>query len=173
MRCILNRVLLALSWISIRAAADAQMLLKKQGFSPKLAEMPLDEMRLMLEQWGNITGEPRGVDYTERVDACRHAKAIDIGGCGAGRLSQHCHPPCDHVAVLEVADAKHAVDPFADEIDQPIALAHVEFDLGIFREEVRQARQHEMARERAVDIDALQPLRLGAAERRLGILQIG
>jgi hypothetical protein len=27
--------------------------------------MPLDEMRLMLEQWGNITGEPRGVDYTE------------------------------------------------------------------------------------------------------------
>jgi hypothetical protein len=28
-------------------------------------EMPLDEMRLMLEQWGNITGEPRGVDYTE------------------------------------------------------------------------------------------------------------
>jgi hypothetical protein len=25
-------------------------------------EMPLDEMRLMLEQWGNITGEPRGVD---------------------------------------------------------------------------------------------------------------
>jgi hypothetical protein len=36
MRCILNRVLLALSWISIRAAADAQMLLEKQGFSPKL-----------------------------------------------------------------------------------------------------------------------------------------
>jgi hypothetical protein len=27
--------------------------------------MPLDEMRLMLEQWGNITGEPRGVYYTE------------------------------------------------------------------------------------------------------------
>ena len=65
MRCILNRVLLALSWISIRCAADAQMLLKKQGFSPEAAEMPLDEMRLMLEQWGNITGEPRGVDYTE------------------------------------------------------------------------------------------------------------
>ena len=28
-------------------------------------EMQLDEMRLMLEQWGNITGEPRGVDYIE------------------------------------------------------------------------------------------------------------
>jgi len=28
-------------------------------------EMPLDEMRLMLEQWGNITGEPRGVDSIE------------------------------------------------------------------------------------------------------------
>ena len=28
-------------------------------------EMPLDEMRLMLEQWGNITGEQRGTDYIE------------------------------------------------------------------------------------------------------------
>ena len=109
----------------------------------------------------------------ERVNACRHAKAIDIGGCGAGHLRHHCHPPCDHVAVLQVADAQHAVDPFADQIDQPVALAHVEFDIGIFCEKVRQARQHEMARERAVDIDAQQPLRLGAGERRLGILQIG
>jgi hypothetical protein len=31
---------------------------------------------------------------------------------------------------VEVTDAHHAVDAFADEIDQPIALTHVEFDRG-------------------------------------------
>jgi hypothetical protein len=46
-------------------------------------------------------------------------------------------------------------------------------NFGIFREEIRQARQHEMTRKRAVDIDAQQPLGLGVAEGRLGILQIG
>ena len=61
MRCILNRVLLALSWISIRAAADAQAS-QEARLLTEAPEMPLDEMRLMLEQWGNITGEPRGVD---------------------------------------------------------------------------------------------------------------
>ena len=28
-------------------------------------EMPLDELRHMLEKWGSITGEPGGVDYIE------------------------------------------------------------------------------------------------------------
>jgi monoterpene epsilon-lactone hydrolase len=28
-------------------------------------EMPLDELRRMFEEWGNITGEPGGVDYIE------------------------------------------------------------------------------------------------------------
>ena len=28
-------------------------------------EMPLDELRHMLEKWDSITGEPGGVDYTE------------------------------------------------------------------------------------------------------------
>jgi epsilon-lactone hydrolase len=28
-------------------------------------EMPLDEMRRMIEHWGDITGEPGGVDYIE------------------------------------------------------------------------------------------------------------
>lgn len=30
-------------------------------------EMPLDELRHIFEQWGNITGEPGGVDYIETV----------------------------------------------------------------------------------------------------------
>jgi hypothetical protein len=35
--------------------------------------MPLDEMRLMREQWDNITGEPRGVDYTEVLGSWKPA----------------------------------------------------------------------------------------------------
>jgi monoterpene epsilon-lactone hydrolase len=30
-------------------------------------EMPLDELRRMFDQWGNITGEPGGVDYIETM----------------------------------------------------------------------------------------------------------
>ena len=41
---------------------------------PANPEMPLDEMRLMLEQWGNITSEPRGVDYIET--AAREVPAL-------------------------------------------------------------------------------------------------
>jgi hypothetical protein len=37
--------------------------------------MPLDEMRLMLEQWGNITGEPRGVDY-RGINAKGHREEV-------------------------------------------------------------------------------------------------
>ena len=28
-------------------------------------EMPLDELRLMFEHWGDVTAEPEGVDYLE------------------------------------------------------------------------------------------------------------
>jgi len=60
--------------------------------------------------------------------------------------------------------------PSRDEIDQPAALAHVEFDLDEYSaRKSGKARQHEMAREAwPWDIDAQQPL--GAGERRLGIL---
>jgi hypothetical protein len=43
-------------------------------------------------------------------------------------------------------------------------------DIWIFSEEIRQARQHEMTRERAVDVNAQQSLGFGAPERRFGIL---
>ena len=41
--------------------------------------MPLDEMRLILEQWGNITGEPRGVDYTEVLGSWTPASNVEQG----------------------------------------------------------------------------------------------
>src|SRR3979411_2309198 len=87
----------------------------------------------------------------EGINARGLTEAINVSRSGAGDLLKHCNAARDHVAVLEIADAQHAIDSFADQIAQPIALAHVEFDAGIFREEVRQARHHKMTRERAVN----------------------
>ena len=33
----------------------------------------------MLEQWGNITGEPRGVDYTEVLGSWTPASNVEQG----------------------------------------------------------------------------------------------
>src|ERR1700738_2046971 len=78
MRCILNRVLLALSWISIRAAADAQMLLKKQGCSPKLvlpvrdSEIPGGGFPEMLLQKGErFRSQIRARLNTQPLHPCR------------------------------------------------------------------------------------------------------
>ena len=57
--------------------------------------MPLDEMRLMLEQWGNITGEPRGVDYTEVLGSwaggpmLSRVKCVIFSSIGPDRV-RHC-----------------------------------------------------------------------------------
>src|ERR1700738_130861 len=93
MRCILNRVLLALSWISIRAAADAQMLLKKQGCSPKLvlpvrySEIPGGGFPEMLLQKGErFRSQIRARPNAQPVHPCRGdgsdtVKLSDRQGC--------------------------------------------------------------------------------------------
>src|SRR5258708_3348883 len=108
----------------------------------------------------------------ERINARGLTEAIDVGRPGAGDLLKHCNAARDHVAVLEIADAQHAIDSLADQIDQLIALAHEELDAGIFGEEIRQARHHKMTRERAVNIDAQQSLRFGAAKGGLRLLDV-
>src|ERR1700738_1952851 len=92
MRCILNRVLLALSWISIRAAADAQMLLKKQGFSPKLvlavrdSEIPGGGFPEMLLQKGErFRSQIRARLNAQPLHPCRGACASSLDQEQAGR----------------------------------------------------------------------------------------
>src|ERR1700738_1485539 len=109
----------------------------------------------------------------EGINARGLTKAINVSRSGAGDLLKHCNAARDHVAVLENADPEHAIDSFADQIGQPIALAHVEVDAGIFGEEVREARYHKMAGERAGNIHAQQPLRFGAAKGALSLLDVG
>ena len=73
-----------------------------RGWAAALAanpEMPLDELRLMFEHWGDVTAEPGGVDYIEtnaggvpaarstwRTSATLHAGQRPLLlECGAGR----------------------------------------------------------------------------------------
>src|SRR3979490_1108544 len=100
----------------------------------------------------------------ERINARGLTEPINVSRSGAGDLLKHCNAARDHVAVLEIADPQYAIYTFANQIDQPIALADVELYAGIFGEEVRQARHHKMTRERAVNIDAQQSFRFGAAK---------
>src|SRR5258708_8636289 len=103
------------------------------------------------------------------IDARGLTEAIDVIGCGAGDLLKHGDAARDHVAIPEIADPQHAIDAFADQIDQPVAFADKEFDIRIFGEEVRQARQHKITRERAANINAHYSLRLGAPKDSLGL----
>jgi hypothetical protein len=57
-------------------------------------------------------------------------------------------------AVGELAPAQCAVDALVDQVDPAIALAHRYLDLRILREERRQVRHQEMARQRALHLDA-------------------
>src|SRR5216683_6814957 len=109
----------------------------------------------------------------EGINARRLTEAINVSRSGAGDLLKHCNAARDHVAVLEIADAQYAIDSFADQIDQPIALAHVEFDAGIFRQEVRQGRHHKVTRQRAVNIHTQPSLWFGAAKGGLSLLDVG
>lgn len=49
-------------------------------------EMPLDELRAMFEEWGNITGEPGGVDYSETEAGSIPALWAAPKGCAADRV---------------------------------------------------------------------------------------
>ena len=83
-----------------------------------------------------------------------HAEALDVGRRGYSHLVQHRDAPRDHVAHLHRADAQHAIDAFANEIDEAVAFAHVELDTRILGQELRKLRQQKMTRERALHVDA-------------------
>jgi len=59
----------------------------------------------------------------ERPRSSPACAALNLSGFRAGHLCSVGHLTCERVAVLQVADA-HAVNPFANELGQPIALAH-------------------------------------------------
>jgi hypothetical protein len=109
----------------------------------------------------------------QRVRSLRDAVPREVGGRRAGRLLQRGQPARDQVAVGEVADAERAIDPFPHQVHVAVALAEKEFDAGVFGEEARQVRHHEVAGQRAVDVHVERAAGLGAAEGAFGVLQVG
>ncbi len=75
-------------------------------------------------------------------------------------LLQHRDSPRDHRDIAQIADTQHAVHAFPDQIDEPVAFAQMKLDAGVLLEKLRQAGHQEVARQRAVNVDAKLPARL-------------
>src|SRR5437660_11530231 len=63
-----------------------------RGWAAALAanpEMPLDELRLMFEHWGDVTAEPGGVDYIETNAGGVPALWAVPKGCAEDRVAVH------------------------------------------------------------------------------------
>jgi hypothetical protein len=76
----------------------------------------------------------------ERLETPWQAESIDIGRRRAGHFVECRHSASNHVAVLQIANSQQAINSFANEIDESVALAHVEFNLGIRGKEGREVR---------------------------------
>ena len=62
-------------------------------------------------------------------------KRSKYAGRRAGQPRQRHDAARDQVAVGQIAEAQHAVDAFAHEIDPALAFAHRQLDVRILREE--------------------------------------
>jgi hypothetical protein len=108
----------------------------------------------------------------EMIRRLRNAASRQIGRGGARHLGQQGHAAGDHGAVGQVAEPQHAVDALAHQVDQPVAFGQLDLQVGIGRQEVGQARQHEPPRQGPLDIDPQQAAGRTLAERAFGLLQV-
>ena len=54
-----------------------------------------------------------------------------IGGCGAYYMADRAQPPCYQGRIIQLlAHAKRQVDPFLDQIDDPIVQRQIDLDPG-------------------------------------------
>ncbi len=77
------------------------------------------------------------------LDAARRAMATQIVRTGAVDQPYRPQGPRHEAAVVERADANHAVEAFAHDIDATVGAADLDRKLGIPVEEFRQSRNHE------------------------------
>src|SRR6185436_13453775 len=76
-------------------------------------------------------------------------------------------------AIPQFAYTHHAIDAFADQVDELVPFSDVQLDIRVLREKSRQPRHEEVTRERAVHVDLQGAGRLGAGERGLRFLHLG
>jgi hypothetical protein len=108
----------------------------------------------------------------ERVDAGRHAEALQIEWRCAGQAVQHRGPAGHQPAVRQHAEAQYAIDTLLHRIHPAVAFAHRQLDLGIARKEVGKAWHEEVSRQRALHVDPQQASGFGAAEGAFGLLDV-
>ena len=101
-----------------------------------------------------------------------HTVAGEVRGTCTRDFRQHCDSSPDHRAILEISNTQHAIDAFAHEIDQPVALAHMQSKIGVLSQEGGQRRQHEVPCQRAVHIYPEQSPRFCVPKRGLRLFDL-
>ena len=81
----------------------------------------------------------------------------EIGRAGEGALGKFAELAADQPAVGRLADADGAVHALGNQVDQAVALADMELDVGVALQEARQAGKQEVLGEPAVDVDPQRP----------------
>jgi NAD(P)-dependent dehydrogenase (short-subunit alcohol dehydrogenase family) len=71
-------------------------------------------------------GEANHLVAAEIVEGARQAVALEVGGARECRFLRQTQPANDHVAVGDLARADHAIEAFAHEIHEAVALADVQ-----------------------------------------------
>ena len=100
------------------------------------------------------------------------AEAREIIGRGDRRLGQRGDAARDQVALLRLARPQRAIDAFADEVDEAVALAQEKLDVRVLREEARQARHDDAPGLAPLRLDAQQPARTPAAEGAFDLFDV-
>ena len=67
----------------------------------------------------------------ERLDSIRLTEPLEVGWRRAGDLVEIGQLACDHIAVGGFAYVQGAVHTFAHQIDQPVAFADMDLDVGM------------------------------------------
>ncbi|MEY9130364.1 hypothetical protein ACVIWV_003742 [Bradyrhizobium diazoefficiens] len=109
----------------------------------------------------------------ERIRRHRHAVAGEIGRARHCDLRDRAEAAQDHPAVLRLARPDYAIDAFAHEIDQAVALPDLQVELRIARQECRQVRQDEGAGQQGMGVDAEQAARPRITHRGFRFLDLG
>ena len=96
-----------------------------------------------------------------------------ISGARKGRFPRKAQPSDDHVAVGNLAAADDAIIAFANDVDEPVALADEKRESGMALHEARQLGKNEGAGQGRMYVEAEQAADLGPGERRFRVVDFG
>ncbi|MNS47346.1 hypothetical protein D3C72_798730 [compost metagenome] len=122
-------------------------------------------------QYADVMHQPM---LREIFQGLRHAVALEVRGAGAVDHLEVAEVPRDHRLIRLRADAHHAIEAFAEQINPAIGAADFQFQVRVTLYELRQARHDQTPREnvRHVHPNAPGQRRLVLAEQALDLVHV-